>query len=460
MFDRSHLPEAAMGDGAVRSYSSGMAARATPRWWRIRPWLGAVIALAVLGGMAAAQPAGPRDDEEEEVERPVVGVINLREGTDAKALTDAIAQQIQATPELVGIGDYRVAAALVDPLVDEEKQAVDAARDKLAAAHEKMGELDLDAATRLAGEGQLEVVGKVTPARATTELLADLAFAEGQARFARRDQDRSQVAFAKAAFTWVHRLSPGRKLDPDAYLDDLIGAFDAAAKATGTATLEIADDRTIWIDGQEQPAGTRTATVPAGRHWIVATGPDQQPSGQKIDVVDGQRFTVALSRRTATGGVLIARARRALAAAPDPTARAGAMATIQRIAGLSAAVIVTSDDKDQLAVQLWRNKAPGFGEIKPAKQPWSSEAERTLAPLVPKKKVIDDPKGPFDGGGIGPVGPVDGEKPWYRKRWVQVSIVAGVIGVIAGSIAISNAAGASHRPPGDISETPPGMGRQ
>jgi hypothetical protein len=437
-----------------------MAARATPCRWRIRPWLGAVVALALVGRMAAAQPAGPPADEDDEVERPVVGVIDLLGTDESRDLTERIAKQIRDTPELAPIVDFRVAAALVDPFEDEEKQAIDTARANLSDALEKMGELQLGQATGYADAGQTNLVEKVAPSQITTELLADLAFAEGQIRFARRDQDRNQVALGKKAFAWVHRLSPGRKLDRDAYLDDLVSAFDGAAKETGSATLVIDADGTIWVDGQEQPAGTREVKVPTGWHWVASTGPDQQPSGRKVDVGDGQRFSVKLQRRTATGGVQVARARRALAAAPDPTARAGAMATIQRIAGLSAAVIVTTGHNGEMAVQLWRDKAPGFGEIRTAKQPWSSEAERALEPLIPKKKVIDNRRDPFNNIRI-PIGPVDeGEDCWYCKRWVQVTIVAGVIGVIAGSIAISNAAGASSRTTGDVNEVEPSMVRR
>jgi hypothetical protein len=459
-----------MGDGAVRTYSSGMPARATPRYGRIRPWHGVVIALVALCGTAVAQPAGkssprlpapvPVPAEEEVVERPVVGVIDLRNQEDSKQLAEAIARAIASTPELTSVSDYRVAAALVDPFEDEDLRALENARQKLQQALEKMGELELVLAIRLAEDGQADL-DMVAPSPQTTELLADLAFAEGQARFARRDQDRRQIALAKVAFTWVHRLSPGRTLDPDTYLTDLIDLFASAAKPAGTATLNILDadaEATIWVDGKEQVAGARSIKVTAGRHLVMATGPGQQPSGQLIDVAVGQGADVKLARRTASPGLQIARARRALQAAADPTASAGAMATIQQIAGLSAAIIVRSDLNGVVAVQLWRDRAPGFGEIRTAKQPWSSEAERTLEPLIPKKKVDIKP-GPFDGG-IGPIDPVEPPKPWYRKRWVQVTIVAGVIGVIAGSIAISNAAGAADRPFLPPIEEPPGMGRE
>jgi hypothetical protein len=41
--------------------------------------------------------------------------------------------------------------------------------------------------------------------------------------------------------------------------------------------------------------------------------------------------------------------------------------------------------------------------------------------------------------------PIEPPKPWYRKRWVQVGLVGGVVAVIAGSIVLSNSLGAEMR---------------
>lgn len=428
-----------------------MAARRSPAGAVIAAlavWVGAV-------GIAAAQPVPtPRkaaDDKAKVVERPVVGVIDLTDGMDSLALVQAITRAIAEKPEVATVTDQRVGAALVERQVDEDQNAIETARDELNQANDNMAALDNVAAYRDAAEGR-KALKNVAPTPEVTELIADLAFAEGQAHFARRDQNKSELVSARAAFTLVHRFSPGRTLDPNLYLTELIDEFAKAGKPQpGFGTLDVSAEGTIWIDGKEQTGESHSYQVPPGTHWIAVTGPDREPWGEWRDLADGQRLPVSLPRHSATGAVLAARARRNLRVAPDVTASASAMATIARIAGLTAAVIVRTDQDGALAVQLWRNKEPGFGKIEKAKQPWSSEAERVIAPLLPPKP-IDDNTDIFHP----PPVPHETPKPWYRKRWVQVSIVAGVIGVIASSIAISNASGAPERPWGFGSVEPMG----
>jgi hypothetical protein len=438
-----------------------MAARATP-CRRIRPFAGAVIALVGLAGNVAGQPAGgakaaPAKGSKAEpapVERPVVAVIDLLGTSASQELAGEVAKAIAGAPDLVQIPDARIATQLVDASSDEDSQAVEIARDRLRQFEVYMADVDLLNAARVAGEG-FDKLLEVYPSHGTTELAADLAFAAGQALFARRSVDKGAALRAQIQFELVHRLSPGRKLDDNLYHQDLIDAFAKAATArAGSATLELQVEGTIWIDGREQPVGATTVSVAPGRHVICLTGPENLPTGRWYDVSDGQRAVVQLPRRTAPAGVLVARARKDLALAHDPAAKAVAIAKIQALTGMNAAVIVTSDATKPIALQLWRDREPGFGEIKAAQQPWRSEAEKVIAPLIPPKPVVDDtPDGPTF------TGPVDKPKPWYRKRWVQVSIVAGVIGVIAGSIAIANASGADLRE-FDFGSLPGGTGRQ
>lgn len=406
-----------------------------------------IAALAVCvgaAGTAAAQPAGKptapsKTADDKVIERPIVGVIDLTDGTDpdAKALVQAITRAIAATPELVQVADSPVATALIDSQVDEDETALGIARGKLSQARDRMAELDLQTAITYASDGREDLGKVVTPSPQANDLLADLAFAEGQAVFAQRDQDRKALARARASFELVHRLSPGRTLDSSLYLDDLIEVFNKAAKPPpGLATLDVTAQGTIWIDGHEQTGDSHVYQVAPGTHWVVATGPEQLPSGGWAEVADGQRFPIVLPRRSATGPTLAGRARRALRSAQDPATASSAMGTIAWIARLTAAVLVSADKDGGTTVQLWRKKE-GFSKIRNARQPWSSEAERTLEPLLPPKVVDNNTEVPLP--------PPPKPKKWYQKWWVRASLAAGVIGVIASSIAISNAAGASDR---------------
>src|SRR5258708_7455508 len=118
---------------AVRSYSSGMAARRSPGWAVIARagWLGAIAVAVGMPEVAAAQPdsaagagkagaaagaaaaKGKPDADDGVVARPVVGVIDLTDGSDPKArpLVDAITVAIAARPELATAPDSRISAA-------------------------------------------------------------------------------------------------------------------------------------------------------------------------------------------------------------------------------------------------------------------------------------------------------------------------------------------------------------
>jgi hypothetical protein len=133
-------------------------------------------------------------------------------------------------------------------------------------------------------------------------------------------------------------------------------------------------------------------------------------------------------------------------AAPDATARAGLMKQLAELAQVTAAVLVTTDAKGNAGVQLWRNRAPGFQEVKAISRPLSpAEADKLIAPLVPPRPDPVD-----DGGPPIPVGPREPRKEWYQKRWVQAGLVGGAIAVIAGIVVLQDVLGASDRPLGDV----------
>jgi len=447
-----------------------MAGVATGSWSRIRPLAGAVIALVVSATWAGAQPSigtgeqpaagagsgAPRpfrpklpdlpdsviSDENQVVERPLVGVIDLHHDQDSRTLAGAIAAAIARRPELTTIADAEVAAALVGPLTDEDTRAVEEARKLLDEARDQLAEFHLDLAVDRARSGRQKLL-QTTPTSASTALLADLTFVEGQAQFT-----NNQPGFARTAFALVHRLAPDRVLSRAEHPPKLIEAFTAAATIPpGSATIDVVATGTIWLDGQLQGDGARVLTVPPGAHVVIASGPTLLPSGEYREVVAGQTTRVELIRRPAPANVLATRARKALIDAPDPTARAAAMQQIADIIKtlpgapvMTDAVLITSVARDEAAIQLWRNRAPGFFKIRSVKRPLlDTEADRVIEPLMPPKKVVV----PDPGGFVIP--PIETPKPWWKKRWVQVSIVGGAIALIAGSVALSNAIGASER---------------
>jgi hypothetical protein len=396
-----------------------------------------------LGGAGTTSNVHLPDDV---VVRPVVAIIDLRAdaGGDSRTLARALSTAVARRPELAQVADSTVAAALIGPLVTESTAKIRAARGYLDEAREAMSaEFNLSKALDRAESGRGQLL-ETLPTAESISLLADLVFVEGQVRFALGQVDRAQLAFAL-----VQRLSPGRTLDRAEHPPALTDAFTAAATPpAGEATLEITATGTVWLDGQLQGEGTRTVTVAPGMHVIVASGAEVLPKGQIVEhVAAGQTAKVALAPVPAPPEVLAARARAALIAAPDPIARAGAMRQIAEIIAhlpgnlqMTDAVLVTSDPKGNAAVQLWRNRAPGFGLIRAIERPLlDTEADKLVDPLVPRKRA---PR-PVEVPDLPPPGP----KPWYSlSNWYMPTALGGtVILVIVASVFLPDLFGADQR---------------
>jgi hypothetical protein len=315
-------------------------------------------------------------------------------------------------------------------------------------------EFNLDKALDRAQSGQRQLL-ETLPTAESINLLADLVFVEGQVQFA-----DGAVARARLAFALVQRLSPGRTLDRAEHPPALIDAFTAAATPpAGEATLEITATGTVWLDGQLQGEGTRTVTVAPGMHVIVASGAEVLPKGDIREVAAGQTAKVTLAPVVAPPEVLAARARAALIAAPDPIARAGAMRRIAEIIAqlpgnleMTDAVLVTSDPKGNAAVQLWRNRAPGFGLIRAIERPLlDSEADKLVDPLVPRKRA---PR-PVEIPDLPPPAP----KPWYSlSNWyMPTAIGGGVILAIVASVFLPDLFGADLRTGWSVMQAPTDM---
>jgi hypothetical protein len=275
----------------------------------------ALTALVVASGIAVAQPAPPAPEPAKspenpeiapEIERPIVGVVDLRSDRDSAEIARVLEKALGDRPELRGIADSRVEASLTRPLDDEDSNAVAEARERLEQAREHLASFQLELAIVRAQEGRKRLI-EVFPTAATTNLLADLTFTEGQAYFANQKK-----APARDAFTLVHQLTPGRELDPNLYLPELVAAFTAAATPpTGSGTLEITAPGTLYVDGHQRGQGKQTLTVPPGKHIVVTVGADLLPSGKEVEVGAGQTETILLEKRTATLDIRALRTRKA-----------------------------------------------------------------------------------------------------------------------------------------------------
>ena len=435
-----------------------MTATVSPLRGRIRS-LGAVLIAAVfLAETAVAQPfpaapepaKPPANRVDPVVKTPVVAVIDLRADKGSYAISKVIQQAIvRRSGELRVPEDSGLWRILVEPLVDEDTRAVAEARDSLDQARVRMANFQLPLAIDRAQNGRNKLIN-VVPTPATTSLLADLVFAEGQAHLANLDKTSAATAFAL-----VHQLTPGRTLDPNRYLPEVVEAFTVAGRPpTGTGTIEVTANGTIFLDGHPRGQDKQTLVVAPGLHIVAVTGPERLPEGEVVAVAADETKAIRLADRTATVDLRAGRARKALITAPDATARAGLMRQIAELAQLTDAVLVTSDAKGGPAVQLWRNRAPGFQEVKTISHTLTlEEADKIIAPLVPPKPDPVDPgPGPF----IPPI--TEPPKEWYQKRWVQVGLVGGAVALVAGFFLARNAIGAETRGLGEggLEEVPAG----
>jgi hypothetical protein len=381
-------------------------------------WL-AVCALCALTGLGRAHADKRRE----------VAVVDLSEDPAVVQLAERLYDQLLRHWALQPLGNRELDAALTGAFRDDDRAGLDDATKAIAHASDQLTEFkyeDAEATTRDAF-GSLATVSPI----AAVAPAADLAFALGEACLGqRRPQD------ASLAFALVHRLDPMRSVDPARYLPGIINAYDAAlAIHPAREPLEIRGSGRAWIDGVEVGSAPGTFDVDAGLHLVQLAGPDRLTQGA---LAHSGAAPIAIADAPANLALQVARARVALAkTGNDAVARAGMMRQLAALLFVHDAVLIAKADNGGLVVQTWRDQAPGFSASRvhgseppidlleplsppepPATEPVIEPAPRVMVPLPPVQ--------------------VDDTPPWYRRRWVQVAIVAGVAAVVTGAVVWAN----------------------
>jgi hypothetical protein len=349
-------------------------------------------------------------------DRRKVAVISLSGDPEATALRRAFYDELQIHWALRALGDPAVDTLLQGGFDSEDSQHLDDARKDLADAEEALGQFDYKAAARDADAAR-QALTWVTP----TEMVGpytDATLVLGQALLGEHRQNDAARAFAL-----VHRLDPMRQLDAARYLPEIVDFFRLQTPSSEVAKLQVVGKGRAWIDGIDRGPAPATFEVGEGTHVVQLTGVDRITRGEQV-TVPGQ-LSVEIPDQDAGSELKVKRARVALAKAPDPAARAGAMQELARLLDVHDAVLIAKRD-DGLEVQTWRDRAPGFSELVAYHEQKPSEL---LVPLAPAKPP-DEPKIaiPFT-----PPPHVDAT-PWYRKRWIQASIATGVVVGVVGAI--------------------------
>jgi len=297
------------------------------------------------------------------------------------------------------------------------------AREALAsfAYAEALGQIDQAAQTLLTTEPKPRVV----------TLLAQLEFAAARIYISQGSRAR-----AVAAFRVVRNLEPKRaSLDPALYLDEVVSAYAAAGTAPpATARVSFSttyDTATIFLDGRKLAAGTRSAQLAPGVHYVVATLAEHRPAGKRIVLAADQSLTVKMrqvpedadERARAMRQQLIA-GKRDEAAFLDAARRAVALARVD-----AAILLREAAGMRRIVAVVYDRQSDAIGKWTPVETKGLEELLKTLRPQ-PRKPPPDIVFPP----------PPPKPTPWYEKRWGKAVILGGsgvgltVLGLIARSL--------------------------
>jgi hypothetical protein len=371
--------------------------------------LAASIASAEPGRRRASQVSLDSPQPQDIVPRRPVAVIDLSNDQAsrevANKLLELLASHSELAPPAVSDG-----AALVDKLPPDDELRLEDARRKLASAVKNLNQRSFREAAIDAVEGQ-ESLLRVTPAGAAIALYADLALALGQSRLGEKKDGEARDAFAL-----THRLDPGRSLDERHYLPEVVETFEAARKISAAmGTIAVRGVGRVWIDGEELGSAPGEFPAALGRHVVWLTGPLRETAGKEVVVTAARSGDATILDGPLTRPQKVVRFRIALSQAPDPAARAVAMKALAAFVNVHDAVLLSTLN-GKIQWQTWRDREPGFGEIRDLGRDRPAEL---LKPLVPPKPIVDpEPR-------LVALPPPPPQ--WYRRRSVQIGMAATIV---------------------------------
>ena len=356
------------------------------------------------------------------VDRRQVAIIDLVGDEEAGALGRELAAELVRHRELAPLADPAIAAMMIGPIFDEDSAAMESAKRALADAGDALARFELSVAAARAAAGQAEL-NNVQPTTAAMALYAELAFVLGQAKLSDGDGPA-----ARSSFLLTQRLGPERTPDPARYLPDVIAAFRQARRSGGgRVPVQIRGQGTAYVDGQNVGTAPLTLELAPGAHVVHLFGPTRLARGTRIEVTPSAPSVVVLPDARASLSVIVARGRRAAIAAADPMSLTTSVAQLARLIAVSDVVVLSRGTDGILTAQAWRDRPPGAGMMHPVNAGDAVAASlldlapAPLLPVAPPTLVIrreDEPR-------------------WYRKRWVQVSVVTGALAVITTALVLS-----------------------
>jgi hypothetical protein len=380
--------------------------------------LGAVAALGALGTPVRAEPVVPAPAALAEaardpaaIARQPVAVIDLTNDPSVREvaykLLELLASHAELAPPAVSDG-----AALVDQLPPDDEQRITDARRKLLSAAKNLAQRSFREAAIDAVEGQ-EALWRVAP-RAALTLYADLELALGQSRLGEQKD-----AEAREAFALTLRLDPNRTLDERRYVPEVIQTFEAArAIQPGQGKIVVRGTGQVWIDGDEVGTAPGEFPAPIGRHVVWLTGMLRETAGKEVVVTANRPGDATILDGPLTRPQKVVRYRIALADAQDPAKRLDAMQALAGFVNVHDAILLSAVN-GKVLWQTWRERGPGFSEIRELVRDRPGEILRSLVPPHP-----------VDPATIARVPALP--PPWYRRRTVQLGVAASVLAAVVG----------------------------
>jgi hypothetical protein len=381
-------------------------------------------AFGALGGPARAEPPGatpvlPSPTVAAEsgsapgaVARLPVAVIDLTNDQAVREvaykLLELLASHAELAPPAVSDG-----AALVDKLPPDDELRIADARRKALSAAKNLTQRSFREAAIDAVEGQ-EALWRVTPRAATLALYAELELALGQSRLGEQKD-----AEAREAFALTLRLDPRRTLDERRYVPEVIQAFEAArALRPELGKIVVRGIGQVWIDGEQ--VGDAPGEFPAsvGRHVVWLTGMLREAAGKEVVVTAGRPGDATILDGPLTRPQKVIRYRIALADAQDPVQRGEAMQALAEFVNVHDAILLSAVN-GKILWQTWRDRAPGFSQVRDLPRDRPGEILKSLVPPHPVDLTV--------GTRLPALPP-----PWYRRRTVQLGIAATVAAAVLG----------------------------
>jgi hypothetical protein len=370
----------------------------------------AVMLYAAGTGVAAAQQG----------DRRPVAVIELADSPQGSELARGLGNVLNQHRDLRPVDDVTMWSELIGPIDDEEQLRYDRALDEKSAVTAALARGDYAQAGRIAESGQ-GLLHFVRPAHRVLALYAELAFLRGYALLGERKADPAVLAFRLA-----RQLNPRFAPDAARTLPEIVQAFEIATRAavpTGTISVGGTSGRVV-IDGTDVGNAPAWFTTSAGLHVVWVVGVDRDPRGKLVEVAPRRKTEVRIDDAPSSKATRVRRARVALQAAPDPTARAAAIRHLAELLDVHDAVLLTTAG-GKIIVQTWRDRAPGFSALREWKP--GGVAADLLVPLAPPAPAPVEKQ-------VEIVLPPPPERDWYERPlyWgvgggVVVAVLASVI---------------------------------